>query len=309
MLSSEEFREAHIAEGGEERHFIVISHAGEMFVLVDQRWLKAPWKAPRCNEYATNATNCASGCEVLFIGDFEKSSLIRMSNGASCNLPKHKIQRHNPTFCHMGSRTTFVAGGVIFSFNQTVAALEMFHNNRWMELTDMPRAAAKAVAGVIGTKLYIAGGYSRQNGWTFLKCLQIYDATRGSWELGPDMPESLARPNYSGVVIGNHFLVVGESRETNKLVCFCFSPDSMQWKSIPFVGLDSAGEEVHSRVYAINCEGCLLISCPNTKHPWHPAVQLQANGGKWSKVPREIIPGFPLCSTQIRRVCSSVLRE
>ena len=32
LLASEEFREAHIAEGGDERHFIVISHAGEMFV-------------------------------------------------------------------------------------------------------------------------------------------------------------------------------------------------------------------------------------------------------------------------------------
>ena len=96
----------------------------------------------------------------------------------------------------------------------------------WTDLPPMPSAVSNFVGGVIGTKLYVAGGLRWEQGWRIASDeLQVYDFETRTWSLGPDLPG----PRYYGagcVCDGRLYLVGGkdESRSLTRSV-IVFSPE------------------------------------------------------------------------------------
>jgi N-acetylneuraminic acid mutarotase len=60
----------------------------------------------------------------------------------------------------------------------------------WTAGTPMPTAVGHAASGVIGGKIYLAGGY---NGSAYQTALQIYDPASDTWASGADLPEAWAQ--------------------------------------------------------------------------------------------------------------------
>ena len=76
--------------------------------------------------------------------------------------------------------------------------------NRWSRLPNAPTKRAALAVGVIGGKLYAAGGANAADG--ALKTLEIYDFKRRRWSRGPDM--AVAREHLAGAVAGGAFYVL-----------------------------------------------------------------------------------------------------
>lgn len=81
-------------------------------------------------------------------------------------------------------------------------------NNSWSGLGSMPAETERGAGGtgVIGTKIYIAGGYRRGSVADF----SAYDTASGAWERLPDLPE--ARDHLVGGVAGGKLYAVGGRR-------------------------------------------------------------------------------------------------
>jgi hypothetical protein len=88
----------------------------------------------------------------------------------------------------------------------------------------MPHTTIGATAGVIGQKVYVAGG--KENGQSELTYVQVYGTMLETWELGPEIPEHLIMP--SGAVVEDKLYIVGESAATDSYVCVYFVPESRE---------------------------------------------------------------------------------
>ena len=86
-----------------------------------------------------------------------------------------------------------------------VASLYRYNprRDRWARLPDAPTKRAALAVGVVGGRLYAAGG---ANAGGALATLEIYDFARRRWTRGPDMAK--AREHLAGAVAGGAFYVL-----------------------------------------------------------------------------------------------------
>jgi N-acetylneuraminic acid mutarotase len=89
----------------------------------------------------------------------------------------------------------------------TVAILLRYDpaRDKWTELPRPPTRRGAVAAGVIGNKLYVAGGFTSPE--KDLALLEIYDFRTGRWHRGPDM--HVARDHSAGAVVDGKFYVIG----------------------------------------------------------------------------------------------------
>jgi hypothetical protein len=102
--------------------------------------------------------------------------------------------------------------------------------DRWTRLADMPTARGALAVGVIGDRLYAAGGAA---GGRALRTLEVYDLRRDRWRRGRAMPT--AREHLAGAVHGGAFYVLaGRSAERgNVAVAERFVPVRGRWERLP----------------------------------------------------------------------------
>ncbi len=102
--------------------------------------------------------------------------------------------------------------------------------DRWTRLADMPTARGALAVGVIGDRLYAAGGAA---GGRALRTLEVYDLRRDRWRRGPPMPT--AREHLAGAVHGGAFHVLaGRTAEQGNLaVAERFVPARGRWERLP----------------------------------------------------------------------------
>ena len=114
-------------------------------------------------------------------------------------------------------------------FDEEVGTMQMLANptdTAWTDLPPMPSAVSNFVGGVIGNKLYVAGGLRWVGGWRIASDeLQVFDFETRTWSLGPDLPG----PRYygAGCVCDGRLYVVGGKDETRNLTrtVIVFSPE------------------------------------------------------------------------------------
>jgi N-acetylneuraminic acid mutarotase len=101
--------------------------------------------------------------------------------------------------------------------------------DRWTRLRDMPTARGALAVGVVGHRLYAAGGAA---GGQALSTLEIYDLATGRWRRGRDM--AVAREHLAGVALGGAFYAfAGRSGATNFAVAERYRPDRGRWERLP----------------------------------------------------------------------------
>jgi len=102
--------------------------------------------------------------------------------------------------------------------------------DRWTKLRGAPTARAALAAGVIGDRLYLAGG---ARGGAALATLEVYDFKRRRWSLGPSMPT--AREHLAGTVHGGAFYVLaGRAGGLNNFrVAERYVPARRRWERLP----------------------------------------------------------------------------
>ncbi len=102
--------------------------------------------------------------------------------------------------------------------------------NRWQRLPSAPTARAALTAGVIGHRLYVAGG---ARGGAPLRTLEVFDFDTGRWSRGPDM--EVAREHLAGTVAGGALYVLGgrAAGQGNFTVAERFVPARGRWERLP----------------------------------------------------------------------------
>jgi hypothetical protein len=92
----------------------------------------------------------------------------------------------------------------------------------------MPTRRAALAVGVIGDRLYAAGGAT--SGGTTFKRLEVFDFETRRWSRGPDM--QVPREHVAGAVSGGRFYVLG-GRPGNLAVAERYVPARRRWERLP----------------------------------------------------------------------------
>jgi N-acetylneuraminic acid mutarotase len=101
----------------------------------------------------------------------------------------------------------------------------------WWRMPSMPTRRGALAAGVIGHKLYAAGGVN--NGERELARLEVYDFRSHTWSRGPDM--GVPREHVAGVVQGGRFYTLGgrDRFQRNLSAAERFDPKRGRWERLP----------------------------------------------------------------------------
>ena len=133
-----------------------------------------------------------------------------------------------------GQSIVYVIGGWHYGDSKGIALVEAYNvaTNTWSRKRDLPSGLTNFNgAGVIGGKIYVAGGQNRNGGWSGYS-LFVYDPARETWTRRAGMPVRGA----NGVVgvIGNK-LYVAEPSETqaDHSYFFRYDPATNKWTTLP----------------------------------------------------------------------------
>jgi len=99
--------------------------------------------------------------------------------------------------------------------------------NRWSRMPPMPTRRAALAAGVIGDRIYAAGGAT--SGGTTFRRLEVFDLRTRRWARGPDM--AVAREHVAGAVSGRAFYVLG-GRPGDLAVAERYVPARRRWQRL-----------------------------------------------------------------------------
>ena len=183
------------------------------------------------------------GRYVYVIGGFEGESGATTAATERYDVRRNRWTRvadlpvplnHAAAASHRGD--VYVVGGYSGATGLTneVATLYRYDpgRDRWRRLPSMPTARGAMVAGVIGRKLYVAGGASAHRGGA-LPTLEIYDFRTRRWRAGPDM--AVAREHLAGAVAGGRFYALAgrAAGAGNFPVVEAYDPRSGRWRTQP----------------------------------------------------------------------------
>jgi hypothetical protein len=102
--------------------------------------------------------------------------------------------------------------------------------DRWRRLPSAPTARGALAVGVIGGRLYAAGGANSSGA---LATLEIYNFARRRWSTGPDM--ATARDHLAGAVAnGRFYALAGRAPgHGNFDVAEAYDPGERRWRRVP----------------------------------------------------------------------------
>jgi N-acetylneuraminic acid mutarotase len=128
----------------------------------------------------------------------------------------------------------YVLGGYrsTTGLSEEVATLYRYDpgRDRWRRLPAAPTARAALAVGVIGGRLYAAGGADASGP---LATLEIYDFARRRWRTGPDL--ATARDHLAGAVADGRFYVLAgrAAGHGNYAVVEAYDPGARRWRRVP----------------------------------------------------------------------------
>jgi Kelch motif len=110
--------------------------------------------------------------------------------------------------------------------------------NRWRRLPAAPTPRAAHAVGVIGDRLYAAGG-ANANG--SLRSLEVYDFGDRRWRRGPSFPGP-PRDHTTGIASGGRFYVLaGREGSNNYTAAERYDPRRRRWERLPEMQRERGG--------------------------------------------------------------------
>jgi len=164
-------------------------------------------------------------------------------------------------------------------------------SDRWTQLPSMhqPPRAAGAV-GVIGHKLYVAGGAPQTfnvSSFPVYNTLEIYDFKTGKWTFGA--PMQIGRHHISGAVVDGMFYVAGGrgSRDHSLTIFERYDPKTNEWTTMPKMPFGVASPRV------VAAGGRVVVIGGEDQFNWEEgegwvtpsAWEFDPKTNKWSRLP------------------------
>jgi N-acetylneuraminic acid mutarotase len=199
---------------------------------------------------------------VYVMGGFEVSSGHATAATERYDTARDRWQRvadmpaalHHPgAVAYRGS--VYVLGGYHAERDLTGEAATLYRydprRDRWSQLPSAPTARAALAVGVIGDRLYAAGG--AHHGGRALTTLEIYDFRRRRWSRGPGMRK--AREHLAGAVAGGRFYALAgrAGGQGNFAVVEAFDPRRRRWQPVPSMRKPRGG------IAAATVEGRIVV--------------------------------------------------
>jgi hypothetical protein len=121
--------------------------------------------------------------------------------------------------------------------------------DRWTRLAPMPTPRGAVAVGVVGDRLYVAGGMAAGRA---LATVEAYDVGEGRWHRVADLPAP--REHVAGAVLGGRFYVVGgRDRQTDALGDVTrYDPAADRWERLADLPVRAGGLE------AVPYDGAIL---------------------------------------------------
>jgi non-specific serine/threonine protein kinase len=200
------------------------------------------WKAlhPALLE-RTEVAAARIGRFVYVVGGFSRSGNRTTNAVERYDIDRDRWKRVRPMPVGLNHTTAVAYAGDLYvmagyasttGLQDPVATLYRYRptTNRWSKLPSAPSTRAAHTIGVIGHRLYVAGG---ARGGKALKTLEIYDFRKRTWSKGPNM--HTAREHLTGVVTGGYFYVLaGRARGAgNFKVAERYDPRKRRWQRLP----------------------------------------------------------------------------
>lgn len=132
-------------------------------------------------------------------------------------------------------QSVFVFGGINRDAEATVskASNSVFEcappYEKWIERANMPVAVGSMASVVVGKKIYLVGGFDRQNAHAIT---QIFDPDTNAWSIGPPPPWPLSA--HAGAGDENRLFLFGDYREQASVLGFNVSSGEWRVLTVPF---------------------------------------------------------------------------
>jgi len=185
----------------------------------------------------------------IFGQGFSSSSVVKF-NGVQAT----KITLSGTTYITATVPTGATSGYVTVTTGSTTLTSTQKYtvHNSWASGTAMPTPVYGAVAGTIGTSVYVVGGNNGSG--TVESTTQIYNTSTGAWTTGTSMPTAREYP--AAAVVSNTLYVIGGKNAggTQLNVVEAYDATTKTWttKSVMPTARDSAVAVVESgKIYVI----------------------------------------------------------
>jgi len=204
--------------------------------------VSAGWKALRpATLERTEVTAARIGRHVYVVGGFEREGSATTSAVERYDLRRDRWRRVRsmPIAVNHSAATTYRGDLYVFGgytgrndLRAETAALYRYDpdRDRWSQLPSAPEARGAHAIGVIGNRLYAAGGVTAGQA---LKGLLVYDFRKRRWSRGPDM--RTAREHLAATVAGGQlYVLAGRAAGVGNLaVAESYDPRSREWTDLP----------------------------------------------------------------------------
>jgi N-acetylneuraminic acid mutarotase len=190
----------------------------------------------------TEVSAARGGRYVYVVGGFERESGASSAVTERYDLERDRWARvaampvplnHAAAVAYRGD--VYVLGGYRArgGLAEETAALHRYdpERNRWTALASAPTARGALAAGVIGHRLYAAGGANA--GGVPLATLEVYDFRTGRWRAGPGM--RVPREHLAGAVAAGRFYALAgrAAGQGNFRAVEAFDPAAGRWRPVP----------------------------------------------------------------------------
>jgi N-acetylneuraminic acid mutarotase len=178
---------------------------------------------------------------IYVVGGFERSTGETTAAVERYNIQTNRWRRetsmpvglnHPAAAAYNGD--VYVLGGYTGRSSLTGAVASLYRydptTSQWSRLPNAPTRRAALAVGVVGKRLFAAGGANSSGA---LKRLEIYDFEQQRWARGPDM--GTAREHLAGAVSEGRFYVLAgrASGQGNFKVVERYLPTPRRWERLP----------------------------------------------------------------------------
>jgi len=189
--------------------------------------------------------------------------------------PDMQEARFNPVTALMqrnNKPTLFVAGGSNGGVALNTAEVQTSDiETEWNWLPDMQDCRLAAGAGLIDTRLFVAGGSDRMSGAFALDTLEWFDIPSNQWRRGNSMRRR--RQGCCCCVINGLLYAIGGAAEDRKITetCEAYNPVTDEWQQVASMGIarqDAACAVVDGMIVVIGgTDGVQALDCCEVYDP------------------------------------------
>jgi len=190
----------------------------------------------------TEVASARIGRSIYLVGGFERSSGSTVGTLERYDIRRNRWRRlrslpvgvnHPTAVAYRGK--LYVHGGYRArrSLASTTARLWVYdpRRNRWSRLPASPSPRAAHALGVVGGRLYAAGGANEKGS---LRTMDVYNFRRKRWSRGPSFPGP-RRDHTTGAATGGRFYVLAgrQGARGNFRVAESYDPRRRRWSRLP----------------------------------------------------------------------------